>query len=150
LAGAVAAALLLAACSSSSSSSSPSSSSPSSPSSTQSASAANSALGTPQPATGSPVSVGIILDGGGGNTVGSAPLVQQGAEMGVAYANAYKGGLDGHKINMVFCQNQETPAGGQACANQLVQDKVVAVVLPFTGEGATEVPTITKAGIPYI
>ena len=92
----------------------------------------------------------MIIDGGGGNTVGSAPLVQQGAVMAVAYANAYKGGLDGHKINMVFCQNQETPAGGQACANQLVQDKVVAVVLPFTGEGATEVPTITKAGIPYI
>jgi branched-chain amino acid transport system substrate-binding protein len=96
------------------------------------------------------VSVGIIIDGGGGNTVGSAALVQQGAQMAVAYANAYKGGLAGHKISLVVCQNQETPAGGQACANQLVQDKVVAVVLPFTGEGATEVPTITKAGIPYI
>src|SRR6202044_1209626 len=131
LAGAVAAALLLAACSSgSSSSSSPSSSSTSSPSSTQSASAANSALGTPDPATGSPVSVGIILDSGGAATVGTAPLEQQGAVMGVAYANAYKGGLDGHKINLVICQNQETPAGGQACANQLVQDKVVAVVVP--------------------
>jgi len=96
------------------------------------------------------VSVGIILDSGGAATVGTAPLEQQGAEMGVAYANAYKGGLDGHKINLVICQNQETPAGGQACANQLVQDKVVAVVLPYTGQGATEVPTITKAGIPYI
>jgi branched-chain amino acid transport system substrate-binding protein len=96
------------------------------------------------------VSVGIIIDGGGGNTVGSAALVQQGAQMAVAYANADKGGLDGHKISLVVCQNQETPAGGQACANQLVQDKVVAVVLPFTGQGATEVPTITKAGIPYI
>ena len=149
LAGVTAAALLLAACSSSSSSPSSTSSSPSS-SSSQSTSAAASALGTPQPATGSAVNVGMIIDGGGGNTVGSAPLVQQGAVMAVAYANAYKGGLDGHKINMVFCQNQETPAGGQACANQLVQDKVVAVVLPFTGEGATEVPTITKAGIPYI
>jgi branched-chain amino acid transport system substrate-binding protein len=95
------------------------------------------------------VNVGIIVDGGSG-AIGTAPLVQQGAEMGVAYANAYKGGLAGHKINLVVCQNQETPAGGQACANQLVQDKVVAVVLPFTGEGATEVPTITKAGIPYI
>jgi branched-chain amino acid transport system substrate-binding protein len=147
LAGAVAAALLLAACSSGSSSDS--SSSPSS-GSTQSAAAANTALGTPKQATGSAVNVGMIIDGGGGNTVGSAPLVQQGAVMAVAYANAYKGGLDGHKINMVFCQNQETPAGGQACANQLVQDKVVAVVLPFTGQGATEVPTITKAGIPYI
>jgi branched-chain amino acid transport system substrate-binding protein len=147
LAGVAAAALLLTACSSSSSSSSPNSST----SATQSASAAAaSALGTAQQATGSAVSVGVIVDGGGANTVGSAALVQQGAQMAVAYANAYKGGLDGHKINLVVCQNQETPAGGQACANQLVQDKVVAVVVPFTGQGATEVPTITKAGIPYI
>jgi branched-chain amino acid transport system substrate-binding protein len=148
LAGVAAAALLLAACSSSSSS--PSSTTSSSGPTQSASAAAASALGTPQQATGSAVSVGIIIDGGGGNTVGSAALVQQGAQMAVAYANAYKGGLDGHKINLVVCQNQETPAGGQACANQLVQDKVVAVVLPFTGQGATEVPTITKAGIPYI
>jgi branched-chain amino acid transport system substrate-binding protein len=138
LAGVTAAALLLAACGSSS------------PSSTKSTSAATSALGAPDKATGSAAKVGIIIDGTSSGAIGSAALVQQGAEMGVAYANAYKGGLNGHAINLVVCQNQETPAGGQACANQMVQDKVVAVVLPFTGQGATEVPTITKAGIPYI
>jgi branched-chain amino acid transport system substrate-binding protein len=147
VAGVAATALLLAACSSSSSSST---SSPSSSSSQSATAAAASALGTPDAATGSAVSVGVIVDGGGAGAIGTAALVQQGAQMAVAYANAYKGGLDGHKINLVVCQNQETPAGGQACANQLVQDKVVAVVVPFTGQGATEVPTITKAGIPYI
>jgi branched-chain amino acid transport system substrate-binding protein len=135
-------ALLLAACSSGGSASSSSGAG-------TATSATASALGTPHPATGSAVSVGIIVDGGSG-TIGTAPLVQQGAQMGVAYANAYTGGLDGHKITLVVCQNQATPAGGQACANQMVQDKVVAVVLPFTGQGAAEVPTITKAGIPYI
>jgi branched-chain amino acid transport system substrate-binding protein len=143
LAGVAAAVLLMAACSSSSSPSP-------SPSSTKSASAAASALGAPDKATGSAVKVGIIVDGGGSGEIGTAALVQQGAQMAVAYANAYKGGLDGHAIDLVACQNLETPAGGQACANQMVQDKVVAVVLPFTGEGAAEVPTITKAGIPYI
>ncbi len=140
LTGIAAAGLLLAACSSGNSLSS---------SSSQSASTATSALGRLNQATGPALDVGIIVDGGSG-TIGTAPLVQQGAQMAVDYANAYKGGLDGHKINLVVCQNQETPAGGQACANQMIQDKVVAVVLPFTGEGATEVPTITKAGIPYI
>jgi branched-chain amino acid transport system substrate-binding protein len=138
VAGVTAAALLLAACGSSS------------PSSTKSSSAATSALGVPDKATGPAVKVGIIIDGTSSGAIGSAALVQQGAQMAVAYANAYKGGLNGHAINLVVCQNQETPAGGQACANQMVQDKVVAVVLPFTGQGATEVPTITKAGIPYI
>jgi branched-chain amino acid transport system substrate-binding protein len=141
LAGVTAVVALLAACGSSGASK-PSSAG-------KSTAAALSALGAAHPANGSPVKVGIITDGGSG-AIGTAALVQQGAQMGVAYANAYKDGLDGHAIDLVTCQNQETPAGGQACANQMVQDKVVAVVLPFTGEGATEVPTITKAGIPYI
>jgi branched-chain amino acid transport system substrate-binding protein len=143
LAGVTATALLVAACGSSGTPSSGSTSS------SASAAAATSALGAPHGAKGAAVNVGIITDGGTG-AIGTAPLVEQGAKMGVAYANAYKDGLGGHPINLIICENQETPAGGQACANQMVQDKVVAVVLPFTGQGATEVPTITKAGIPYI
>jgi branched-chain amino acid transport system substrate-binding protein len=148
LAGVIAAAMVVAGCSSSvSSSSAPATSSAAA---TSSAPATSSALGTPDQATGTPVSVGIITDASSGGAIGTSPLTEQGAKMAVAYANAYKGGLAGHTINLIICENQDTPAGGQACANQLVQDKVVAVVLPFTGQGATEVPTITKAGIPYI
>jgi branched-chain amino acid transport system substrate-binding protein len=110
---------------------------------------ASSALGSPHPAKGSTVSVGLISDAGSG-AVGTGALVEQGAKMAVAYANAYANGINGHKIKLVICENNETPSGGQTCANQMVQDGVVAVVVPFTGEGATEVPTITKAGIPYI
>ena len=136
------AALLATACSSSSKSSGGSSSSSSS-------GASPAALGTPDKATGTPVSIGLISDGGSG-AIGTAALVEQGAKMAVAYANDYKGGLAGHPITLSICENQSTPVGGQDCANQLVQQHVVAVVLPFTGQGATEVPTITKAGIPYI
>ena len=59
-------------------------------------------------------------------------------------------GLEGHKIKLYICENEETPAGGQACANDMVQHGVAAVIEPFTGQGQTEVPTIVKAGIPYI
>ena len=111
--------------------------------------AAPGALGTPHPATGSPVLLGLISDGGSG-IVATAPLVEQGARMGVAYQNAYGDGLDGHRIELYVCENQETPAGGQACANDMVQHGVAAVIEPFTGQGPTEVPTIVKAGIPYI
>jgi branched-chain amino acid transport system substrate-binding protein len=51
---------------------------------------------------------------------------------------------------LYICENQETPAGGQACANDMVQHGVAAVIEPFTGQGQTEVPTVVKAGIPYI
>jgi branched-chain amino acid transport system substrate-binding protein len=110
---------------------------------------AASPLGTAHPATGSPVTIGMISDGGSG-TVGTAPLVEQGAKAAVAYQNAYADGLEGHKIKLYICENDETPAGGQACANDMVQHGVAAVIEPFTGQGQTEVPTIVKAGIPYI
>jgi branched-chain amino acid transport system substrate-binding protein len=110
---------------------------------------ASSALGSAHAAAGSPVTVGMISDAGSG-AVGTGPLVEQGAKMAVAYQNAYGNGLDGHKINLYICENDETPAGGQTCANDMVQHGVVAVVEPFTGQGQTEVPTIVKAGIPYI
>ena len=111
---------------------------------------ASAGLGTPHPATGAPVTVGMISDQGGSGGVGTSALVEAGAKMAVAYANAYAKGLDGHKINLYVCLNQNSPAGGQACANDMVQKGVVAVIEPFTGQGATQVPTITKAGIPYI
>ena len=96
------------------------------------------------------VTIGLISDGGGGSSIGTAALVEQGAKAAVAYQNEYGDGLEGHKIDLYICENQSTPAGGQTCANDMVQKGVVAVVEPFTGQGQTEVPTITAAGIPYI
>jgi len=109
-----------------------------------------SGLGTPHAATLSPVTIGLISDGGGSSSIGTAALVEQGAKAAVAYENAYGDGLEGHKIDLYICENQSTPAGGQTCANDMVQHGVVAVVEPFTGQGQTEVPTIVGAGIPYI
>ena len=100
-------------------------------------------------ATGSPVTIGLISDGGGSSAIGTAALVNQGAQAAVKYVNA-NGGLEGHKVTLYICENQSTPAGGQSCANDMVQKGVVAVVEPFTGQGQTEVPTIVGAGIPYI
>jgi branched-chain amino acid transport system substrate-binding protein len=137
----VAVVLLAAACGSSSKTGSTPSTPPSK--------ANTAALGTPNKATGTAVSVGLISDGGSG-AIGTAALVEAGAKMATSYMNDYQGGIGGHVVKLVICQNQETPAGGQNCANQMVQDKVVAVVVPFTGEGAAEVPTVTAAGIPWI
>jgi len=114
------------------------------------AAGASSALGTPHPATLPAVTIGLISDAGGGAGVATGSLVEQGAKAAVAYENEYQDGLEGHKITLYICENQGTPSGGQTCANDMVQHGVVAVTLPFTGQGQTEVPTITGAGIPYI
>ena len=109
-----------------------------------------SGLGTAHPATLPAVTIGLISDGGGGSSIGTAALVEQGAKAAVAYQNEYGDGLEGHKINLYICENQSTPAGGETCANDMVQHRVVAVVEPFTGQDQTEAPTIAGAGIPYV
>ncbi len=101
-------------------------------------------------ATGSTVTIGMITDAGGSGGIGTSALVEQGAKAAVSYVNAGLGGLEGHKVTLYICENQNSPAGGQTCANDMVQKGVVAVVEPFTGQGQTEVPTIVGAGIPYI
>ncbi|HEY6427641.1 MAG TPA: ABC transporter substrate-binding protein [Acidimicrobiales bacterium] len=101
-------------------------------------------------ATGSPVTVGMIVDAGGSGGIGTSALVEQGAKAASEYVNADLGGLEGHKVNLYICENQNSPAGGQTCANDMVQHGAVAVVEAFTGQGQTEVPTIVGAGIPYI
>lgn len=107
-------------------------------------------LGPANKATGTPVKIGLITEGGSEGLGSQSALTEQGAEIAVKYANDYLGGLGGHEIELFVCGNQSTPAGGTDCANQMVEQKVVAVVLPFTGQGAAQVPIITGAGIPYV
>lgn len=107
------------------------------------------ALGPPNPANDSAVTVAVITDAGD-HFGGTGPLVAQGAKAAVAYLNEYKGGLAGHKVTLYVCENQETPAGGRACGTDVVGRRAAAVIVPFTGEGATEVPPIVGAGIPFI
>lgn len=113
------------------------------------ASSASSSLGPPHPASGSTVTIGMIIDGHAGGT-GLGANVEQGARIAVRYQNEYGDGADGHKIDLLVCENDKTAAGGQRCATQMVQDQVAAVLEPFSGQGPTEVPTLTQAGIPYI
>jgi branched-chain amino acid transport system substrate-binding protein len=105
---------------------------------------------TAHKATGSAVTVGLISDAGGSGAAGTGRLVEQGARAATEYLNADLGGLEGHKVNLFVCGDKATAAGGQSCANAMVQHDVVAVVAPSTDEGSTEVPTIVAAGIPYI
>src|SRR5271163_243864 len=50
---------------------------------------ASSALGAAHPATLPAVTIGLISDGGGSSSIGTAALVEQGAKAAVAYENQY-------------------------------------------------------------
>lgn len=107
-------------------------------------------LGEPNEATGEPVKVGLITEGGSEAIGSQSALTETGAEIAVQYANEYLGGIGGRPIQLVVCGNQATPAGAQDCGNQMVEEGVVAVTLPFTGYGEAQAPVITGAGIAYV
>jgi len=99
-------------------------------------------------ATGTPVKIGLI------NNEGSSPVAEpavgDAAVAAADYANAELGGIAGHSIDVIRCSENEDDASATACANEMVQDQVAAVVIGTSGYGGVMVPIITKAGIPYV
>ncbi|WP_017936734.1 ABC transporter substrate-binding protein [Nocardioides sp. Iso805N] len=98
-------------------------------------------------ATGSAVTIGLISDEGGTNI--DAPEGRVAAEAAVKYANADLGGLGGHVIKLDICKQAEDAPSATACANQMVQDGVAAVVITNTGQGPVMASILGKAGIAY-
>ncbi|MCM3883863.1 ABC transporter substrate-binding protein [Frankia sp. R82] len=93
------------------------------------ASAADNAalLGPVARATGAPVKVGFISDG-------KAPASDSSIELRVAdatvkYLNERKSGLGGRPIQLVKCETANDPSKGADCANQVIEQKVAAVVV---------------------
>lgn len=61
-----------------------------------------------------------------------------------------KGGINGHKIDVIGCDDQSDPNVGAQCAQQAVREHVVALLGVFTLVGASIWPIINAAGIPEI
>ncbi len=61
-----------------------------------------------------------------------------------------KGGINGHKIDVIGCDDQTDPNVGAKCAQQAVSDHVVAVLGEFSLVSSVIWPIITAAGIPSI
>ncbi|ANY22206.1 ABC transporter substrate-binding protein [Gordonia terrae] len=100
-------------------------------------------------AAGSPVKIGFIATEGGGAV--SIPEWREGAEAAVEYVNNNGGGFaGGHAIDFVICKQAEEPTSATNCANQMVEQKVAAVLTPGTSQGSAIVPIVGGAGIPYV
>jgi branched-chain amino acid transport system substrate-binding protein len=110
--------------------------------------AAASPLGTPKKATGSVVTLGFVSDGKS-DAIDNTPEIKA-AQAAVSYANAYLGGLAGHKIALNVCETKQTPSGATDCATNMVQAKVPIVITPVSGQSGTIYDGIKAAGIPYL
>ncbi len=105
------------------------------------------ALGTPNVAKGSPLKIGYITDGNHGaiNNLSEIPA----AQAAVKYVNKYLGGVGGHVLSLDVCDDEQTPAGGTDCANQLIAAKVPVVLMNAVSE-TTMYPLLEGAGVPIV
>ncbi len=131
--GVLAAVVLVSACGSSGSSNNKASGT--SGSSTTASKGASSAsveklLGAPKQATGEPVKVGVISDGR--NPSADNSIEGDVAKETFAYLDGY-GGIGGRPVKLYVCETHQDPGGATDCANQMIQNGVVAVVIGQSG-----------------
>jgi ABC-type branched-subunit amino acid transport system substrate-binding protein len=61
------------------------------------------------------------------------------------------GGVNGHPITIITCDDKLTPAGAAACARKAISEKVTAVVGAISPTGGDSyMPILEKAGIPSV
>ncbi|MFJ6634471.1 ABC transporter substrate-binding protein [Streptomyces sp. NPDC091376] len=72
--------------------------------------------------------------------------------MAQAYAKYVneKGGIDGHELRVLTCNERNTTAGAAACARRAVKEEVAAVVGSYSQNGRAFMAPLEAAGIPYI
>lgn len=104
-------------------------------------------FGTPNAAKGDPVVFGVLNLESGPVTFPEALLAEQAA---VSYVNAYKGGIGGHPIKLITCQTDGTPATSQRCANQILDQKPVAILGAADTGAPGAIPVWENAGLAYL
>lgn len=103
-------------------------------------------LGPDKAATGSPVKIGWVSTGQT-QAVDTTDEIKS-AQAVVAYANAKLGGLGGHPIELITCEDKSVPADAQSCGNKFVAEGVAAVAGGSPGQTDPWIEIINPAGIP--
>ncbi|MFD5424295.1 ABC transporter substrate-binding protein [Streptomyces sp. NPDC127084] len=71
------------------------------------------------------------------------------AEAYAKYVNA-RGGIDGHELRVLTCNEHNTGVGAAECARRAAREGAVAVVGSYSQHGRAFMPPLEAAGIPYI
>lgn len=97
---------------------------------------------------GEPLILGFVNTEG--SPLGSIPELRLGSEAARDYINTELNGVGGRPIRFEFCITNSTPESSAACANRMVEQKVVAVLGGLDLGSAASLPILMAAGIPYI
>jgi branched-chain amino acid transport system substrate-binding protein len=103
-------------------------------------------LGTKTPAKGTPVKIGFITDDLAGTTDNSIETPV--ANAATQWINQYRNGVGGHPITLDRCVTNGEPGKSGDCANQMIADKVAAVVTGSNRNFANSWEPLHAAGIP--
>ncbi|MCW2620758.1 MAG: putative amino acid transporter [Frankiales bacterium] len=106
------------------------------------------ALGTPNKATGQPITIGYV-------STGKTPNLDSSVEIAAAvatakYVNDYLGGINGRPIDLKVCETTTDPGKATDCANQMVTAKVPAVLGAVPNGVDQLVKVLTEAKIPLV
>jgi len=123
------------------------SSSGSSTSSPASTGASASSAGAVSTATGSPINIGVIQPT---NTAIYNAGDEVAAVRAAALAVNAAGGINGHKVVVDYCNNQDDPNITAACVRQMISDKVVELAAGIDILGPSMVRSLSAAGIPVV
>ena len=98
-------------------------------------------------ATGTPLVIGTINQDTG--AAGAFPELTVADKVAVDFINTELNGVDGHPIKLLTCNTNFNADLSQSCAQQMVSDKVAAVVggIDIWGTG---IKTLENNGIPYV
>lgn len=61
-----------------------------------------------------------------------------------------RGGIDGHELRVLTCNERNTSEGAADCAGRAIDEKAVAVVGSYSQQGRVFMNSLEAAGIPYI
>ena len=95
-----------------------------------------------------PIKIGMINQED--TPIGSFPEVRFAAEAAVNWINAELGGVDGHPIEFHWCITPFSPEQSQVCAQEMVQEGVVALVGGINVMSQAAFPILEQNGIPVV
>ncbi|WP_405952902.1 ABC transporter substrate-binding protein [Streptomyces prunicolor] len=79
----------------------------------------------------------------------SLPSIPVGAQVAVDEINA-AGGIDGRKLKLITCNDQNNPNTAAQCARQAIEEKVAGLVGGLETYDLQIMPLLEKAGIPWV
>src|SRR5918994_1128848 len=98
-------------------------------------------------ATGEPIKLGFVNSEGGAFSV---PELRVGNEVAEDYINDHLGGVNGRPLQVTRCVTDGSPEASIDCANQFVEEGVVAAVEGADLGGDAMLPILADAQIPLV